>query len=156
LVDAAEEATCFELSLRAEPKALPNPDPKRPPPPPLELGFSSSFALGSALNELCSLKPPEPRPEIPVDCWGGGNAVSLDDEVARAPPEPNGDLDEGCPKTLPPLGVPPRSPKPDFEAKLAKPPAEGAAGEAVEVEVLPNTLLTAEGPSPPSAAKPLV
>jgi len=149
LVDGAETA-CLEVSLRADPKALPNPDPKGPWA--AAVGFSSSsLAFGSALNELCSSKP-LPSPERPVDCSRGGNTVSFDDDDPKAPPEPNGDAD-GFPKTLPPLGAPSSPPKPDFEAKLAKPPVDdGAAGVAVEVETLPKGLL-AEGLSPP---KPLV
>jgi hypothetical protein len=147
LVDGADGGAALGVSLRADPKALPNPGPKRPTAPVRGVSSApSSLAFGSGLNELCSLNAP-PRPERPVDGCEGGNAVS-EDEDDKGPPEPNAGPVDGFPKRLPPLG-PPSPPKAGFEAKLAKPPVDVAE----ELEGPPKPLLLAETPRAP---KPLV
>lgn len=114
------------VSPSAEPIVFPNPFPNRPPLSFAGCSLVSSFAAGSGLNELWSLKgseePNTPVPAAAVPFWGGGKAVFV--SVAW----PNG-LPAGLlpPNILDPPVVPdpdPREPNPPLFAKPAKPDDE--------------------------------
>lgn len=131
-VVGVETAGLLAASVRAEPKALPN---KEDPDNGAGLALSS-FADGSGLNELSSLKGVEAkRPPEGLSCRGGKavSALELD---------PNGFDDlVALPKTLPVLLLLfATDAKPPWPEKPAKPPDEGVA-DGDEVTALPNALL---------------
>lgn len=144
------------MSLRADPKALPNIDV-------LEdgAGFElSSFADGSGLNELSSLNAVDPKtlpgdfssfggkadpkllpdPKIlPVDVDGfGGKAEAVEVPFTAPKMLPDGLLP--LPKILELLLSPPSEAKPPLLANPAKPPEAGASVGVEEGAALANGL----------------
>jgi hypothetical protein len=111
----------FLASESADVKLLPNNE----DPEVFAAGSLSSFADGSGLNELSSLKDPEPNTEPVGLSVLGGNAV-LVDESAGAPKGLGLDLFP-LPKTLWPLLLAASEAKPPWEANPENPPVEGVA-----------------------------
>lgn len=130
----------FSAWLRLRPKLFPKSEPPVLPP-----GLTlSSFAKGSGLNVVPSLKGCDPKtpPGAVLSCFGAGNRVSVSIDWSAGAAGPAGvDVNMDFAPALPP-----KEAKPPLAAKLAKPPWPVFAGEGVVGP--PNTLLPAEAPRP--------